>query len=171
MSETSHESGHADDEPAAPRKGEPVAVELEPARERMGAWAFFGTILGAVMVWKLGTVAVWVGVVLIAIGLVRAFQLVRSFLVPAGAIEVSTDRVALPLGPYKRKKLVVKPAEVSAVYFLRRSIPWNHAAPVLVVEVGPRALLYPRDWFATEADQRRVVSALVPLLPESPAAI
>jgi hypothetical protein len=38
---------------------------------------------------------------------------------------------------------------------------------VLVVELGERALLYPRDWFATEADQRRVVHALVAQLPDA----
>jgi hypothetical protein len=50
---------------------------------------------------------------------------------------------------------------VTAAYFLRRSVPWTKAAPVLIVEVGERAYVYPRDWFRTEADQRRILDALV----------
>jgi hypothetical protein len=36
---------------------------------------------------------------------------------------------------------------------------------VLVVELGARALTYPRDWFASEADQRQVIHALRRHLP------
>jgi hypothetical protein len=32
---------------------------------------------------------------------------------------------------------------------------------VLVVELGEKAMAFPRDWFATEADQRHVVHALL----------
>jgi hypothetical protein len=168
VSETSPATGPADDTatPSSPRQGD-VSVELEPSRQRQLSWAIFGTAFGIVLVWKLGTVAVWVGFVLIALGLFRAYQLARSFMFPPGTIEVSSERVSLPLGVHKGKPLVVKPADVTAVYFLRRSVPWNHASPVLVVELGPRALLYPRDWFATEADQRRVVHALVGQLPDA----
>ena len=166
MSESSPASGSADDAAPATPRGD-VSVELEPSRQRQISWAIFGTIFGVLLVWKLGTVAVWVGYVLIALGLYRAYQLARSFMFPAGTIEVSADKVSLPLGVYKPNPLVVKPGEVTAVYFLRRSVPWNHASPVLVVELGPRALLYPRDWFATEADQRRIVHALVAQLPDA----
>ena len=162
MSESSPASGSADT--VAPRGD--ISVELEPSRQRATSWAIFGTAFGLLLVWKLGTVAVWVGFVLIALGLYRAYQLVRSFMLPAGTIEVSSERVSLPVGVHKGKPLVVKPGEVTAVYFLRRSVPGNHAAPVLVVELGQRALLYPRDWFASEADQRRVVHALVGQLPD-----
>jgi hypothetical protein len=50
---------------------------------------------------------------------------------------------------------------VTASYFLRRSVPWNRASPELVVELGDKAMAIPRDWFATEADQRHVVHALL----------
>jgi hypothetical protein len=166
VSESSPASGPADTAAPNTPRGD-VAVELEPSRQRATSWAIFGTAFGLLLVWKLGTVAVWVGFVLIALGLYRAYQLVRSFMLPAGTIEVSSERVSLPVGVHKGKPLVVKPGEVTAVYFLRRSVPWNHAAPVLVVELGQRALLYPRDWFATEADQRRVVHALVGQLPDA----
>ena len=53
-------------------------------------------------------------------------------------------------------------ADVSAVYFLRRAVPWTQAAPVLVVEAKGEAFIYPRDWFDSESDQRRIVDELTP---------
>lgn len=120
-------------------------------------------------VWQLGTVAVWVGYVLIAIGLYRAFELVRSFAKPAGTIVVSDREVVLPRAPH-RAALKLAPADVTAAYFLRKNVPWNRAAPALVVELGPRALIYPRDWFASEADQRQIIHALRRHLPAAAAA-
>jgi hypothetical protein len=130
-------------------------------RQRVIGWAVFGTIVGALLVWKLGTVGVWGGWVLIAIGLYRSYQLVQTFRHPAGTIVVSAREVVLPRAPHRPRPLKVTPSEVTAVYFLRRSVPWNRSAPVLVIELGPRALAFPRDWFASEADQRHVVHALL----------
>jgi hypothetical protein len=59
------------------------------------------------------------------------------------------------------RPVVVTPQDITAVYFLRRSVPWNHAAPVLIIELGAKAMAFPRDWFASEADQRHVVHALL----------
>jgi hypothetical protein len=110
---------------------------------------------------KLGTVGVWAGWFLIIYGLVRAAQLVQTFRHPAGTIVVSNDEVLLPRGLYRAHPMRVATKEITAVYFLRRSVPWNRSSPVLVIELGERALLYPRDWFASEADQRHAVHALL----------
>lgn len=127
----------------------------------MIGWTVFGLLLGTLLIWKLGTVGVWVGVGLVLIGLVRAWQLVQTFLHPPGTIRVSEHEVVLPRGLCLPRPLQLKPADVTAVYFLRRSVPWNRSAPVLVIEVGPKAMAFPRDWFASEADQRHVVHALL----------
>src|ERR1700712_4104563 len=50
---------------------ETVEVELEGSRQRLISWTIFGTMFGALLVWRLGTVAVWAGWVLIALGLFR----------------------------------------------------------------------------------------------------
>lgn len=118
-------------------------------------------ILGALLVWKLGTVGVWVGVLLIVRGAFRTYELVQTFLHPPGTIVVSDREVVLPRGLSMGKPVKVSPSEITAAYFLRRSVPWNRSAPVLVVEVGDRAMAFPRDWFATEADQRHVIHALL----------
>ncbi len=107
----------------------------------------------------------WAGYVLIAIALFRAYQLVMSFLNPPGTIIVSNDKVVLPRGLHRGKPIEVTPSAVTAAYFLRRSVPWNRASPVLVIELGDKAMAFPRDWFATEADQRNIVSALLGHLP------
>jgi len=122
-------------------------------------------VFGAMLVWKLGTVGVWAGWVLIGFGLYYGWQLTMSLVYPAGKIVVGEKQIVLPRRIHRPRPLEVAPSQVTAVYFLRRSVPWNKAAPVLVVELGPRALLFPRDWFASEADQRHVVHALLHHLP------
>ena len=158
-SPTSPESG---DGSKAVRKGAGnVEVTLEVSRQRPIGWTIFGLIVGALLVWKLGTVGKWVGVVLMIIGAYRAWQLVQTFLYPPGTIQVTENEVTLPRGLCLPRPVKVKPSDVTAVYFLRRSVPWNRSAPVLVVELSGKAMAYPRDWFASEADQRHVVHALL----------
>ena len=150
----------AEPETSEPRSG-PIEIELEVSRQRAGGWAVFGLVVGALLIWKLGTVGVWVGVVLMVIGALRAWELAQTFLYPPGTIVVTDDKVTLPRGLCLPRPLQVTPAEVTAVYFLRRSVPWNRSAPVLIIELGARAMAFPRDWFASEADQRHVVHALM----------
>ncbi len=117
------------------------------------------------MIWKLGTVGVWAGYVLIALGIYRGYQLVMSLIHPPGTIIVSEKQVTLPRAIHRPRPLVLEPSALTAVYFLRRSVPWNRSAPVLIVELGDKAMVFPRDWFASEADQRHVVMALLTHLP------
>lgn len=147
-------------EAKAGRSG-PLAIELEVSRNRFLGWTIFGLIFGALLVWKLGTVGVWVGIVLMVLGAIRGWQLLQTFLHPPGTIEVTEQEVTLPRGLCVPRPIKVHPREVTAVYFLRRSVPWNRSAPVLIVELGPRAMAFPRDWFASEADQRHIVHALL----------
>jgi hypothetical protein len=165
--ETATEADPVTPEPAKRRGSVDVAIELEVSRQRAIGWTIFGTIVGALLIWKLGTVGVWVGFALIAIGVFRAWQLVQTFLYPPGTIVVTEREVSLPRGLCLPRPVKVEPSAVTAVYFLRRSVPWNRSAPVLVVELGPKAMAFPRDWFASEADQRHVVHALMRNRPEA----
>lgn len=160
--EKADEAAEKAEKTAKPEKADKrrLEIELEVSRQRAVGWAVFGTLLGGLLIWKLGTVGVWVGIALIAIGAYRAFQLVQTFLYKPGKIVVSEREVVLPRGLCLPRPLVVAPEAVTAVYFLRRSVPWNRSAPVLVIELGPKAMAFPRDWFASEADQRHVVHAL-----------
>lgn len=136
-------------------------IELEVSRQRAIAWAIGGTIGGVLMILKLGTVGVWAGYAVLAWGIVRAVQLALTLIYPAGTIKVSPTQVVLPRGAHRPNPLTLAPKDVTAVYFLRRSVPWNKSSPVLVIETGDKAHVFPRDWFASEADQRHVVHALL----------
>jgi hypothetical protein len=156
---------------ARPRSGKPMRptqIELEVSRQRAIGWTIFGLILGGLLIRSLGTVGVWAGIALVATGLYHAWQLVRTMLYPPGTIAVSDREVSLPRGLCAPRPVVVAPSAITAVYFLRRSVPWNRTAPVLVVEIDGRAMLFPRDWFASEADQRHVIHAVLRAKGETP---
>ena len=151
--------------PETGRASEPVEIELEVSRQRWITWTIGGIFGGLLLIAKLGTVGVWVGYVLIALGLFRAFQLAMSFVHPPGKFVIASDRVSLPRGVHRAKALDVEPSAITASYFLRRSVPWNKSSPVLVVELGDKAMAYPRDWVAAEAAPRHVIQALLGLRP------
>ena len=158
------EAGHSPEK--APEKARSVRrgtleIELEVSRQRSAGWTIFGLVVGALLIWKLGTVGVWAGIALMIAGAYHAWNLLQTFRYPPGTIVVSDREVSLPRGLCLPNPVVVKPQDVTAAYFLRRSVPWNHAAPVLIVELGARAMAFPRDWFASEADQRHVIHALL----------
>jgi hypothetical protein len=163
-SKTSLETGAADPAPkdSEGRSRGLVEIGLEVSRQRSASWTIFGLVLGALLIWKLGTVGVWAGVALMATGAFHAWQLVQTYRYPPGTIVVSDNEVSLPRGLCMPDPVVVSPQAITAVYFLRRSVPWNHASPVLIIELGNKAMAFPRDWFASEAEQRHVVHALLP---------
>jgi hypothetical protein len=148
----------------------PTHIGLEASWQRPAGWCLFGVVVGGLLIHGLGTVGVWVGIALVASGVYQAWQLVRTLRHPAGTIMVSDREVVLPRGLSLPHPVVTTPSEITAIYFLRRAVPWNRTAPVLVVELGERAMLFPRDWFASEADQRHVIHAVQRAKGESPRA-
>lgn len=155
-----------DDVAPAKDKRTPTTIQLEVSRQRSLGWTVFGLIVGALLIWKLGTVGVWGGVVLVAMGVYHAWNLVQTLLHPPGTIVVSDREVSLPRGLCMPRPVKARPQDITAAYFLRRSVPWNTASPVLIVELGAKAMAFPRDWFASEADQRHVIHHLRSLLPK-----
>jgi hypothetical protein len=151
---------------AAQRTSPPTAIQLEVSRQRSLGWTVFGLVVGALLIWKLGTVGVWGGVVLVLMGVYHAWNLAQTLLYPPGTIVVSEREVSLPRGLCVPRPVKVKPQDITAAYFLRRSVPWNTASPVLIIELGDKAMAFPRDWFASEADQRHVIHHLRSLLPK-----
>ncbi len=156
---------NAADRPRGERSGSkpvrPTQIELEVSLQRSIGWTIFGLIVGALLIRGLGTVGVWAGIALVATGLYHAWQLIQTRLHPPGTIMVSEAEVVLPRGLCMPRPVVVAPRDITAIYFLRRSVPWNRAAPVLIIELGERAMAFPRDWFASEADQRHVIHAVL----------
>jgi hypothetical protein len=140
--------------------GRRLAIGLEHQRFKHLSWMGVGIVAGVLLVWKLGTVAQWVGVGLILAGCFAGYAFARTLLFPAGTIVVDDGGVELPRGLCKGEPAKLALSQVEHAYLLRRAVPWTRAAPVLVVEAGGRPYTYPRDWFLTEADQRRVVREL-----------
>src|SRR4051812_35487392 len=89
-------------EPSAPRAERTVParldIELEVSPQRSISWTVFGLIVGALLIWKLGTVGVWVGIVLMAMGAYHAWNLVQTVIHPPGTIIVTDKDVTLPRG-------------------------------------------------------------------------
>jgi hypothetical protein len=54
---------------------------------------------------------------------------------------VSPTQVTLPRGIHRPGPVVVETSSVTAVYILRRSVPWNRSAPVLIIELGDKTIL------------------------------
>lgn len=138
-----------------------VKVDFEVYRGAWIGWLVIGSVLGGLMVVKLGTLGQYLGGILIVLAAWNGFKLAMSLLHQPGTIEVSTERVVLPRGLCRGNPLVLSHAEVTSAYFLRNSVPWNRSAPLLIIEANQIAHAFPRDWFASEADQRRIISALV----------
>ncbi len=149
-----------DDDDDVVVRGRRLAIGLEHQRFKHLSWMGFGIVAGIILIWKLGTVAQWVGVGLILAGGVAGYAFVRTLLFPAGTIVVDDAGVELPRGLCRGEPAKFALADVAHAYLLRRAVPWTRAAPVLVIEAGGTAYTYPRDWFLTEADQRRVVREL-----------
>ena len=148
----------------------PIRIELEVSRQHSIGWTIGGLLLGGLLIRGLGTVGVWVGIVLVAMGVYHAWRLIQTVLHPPGTIVVTEREITLPRGLCLPRPVVASPSDITAIYFLRRSVPWNRAAPVLVVELGDRALAFPRNWFASEADQRHVIHAVLRSKGETPRA-
>jgi hypothetical protein len=144
--------------------GEQLQVGLEHARWRHFGWALAGLVPGGFLIWKLGAVGQGIGAVFVLAGLWAAWHFVRTLVFPAGTIVIDSKRVSLPRGLCRGGTIDLAIDEVRHAYFLRRAVPWTRAAPVLVIETERDAHMFPRDWFVTEADQRRIVSRLVDAL-------
>lgn len=142
-------------------EGGKLSVGFEILRARSAGWAIFGLVAGILLIVMMGTVAQWVGAVLILVGALAGWSLIRTYVFPAAAIVVDDDGVSLPRGQCTRAIDRKPMSDVTAAYFLRRSVPWTRAAPVLVIEAAGRAYTYPRDWFVNEAEQRQIIHAIL----------
>jgi hypothetical protein len=138
-----------------------VKVDFEVYRGAWIGWLVIGAVLGGLMVAKLGTLGQYLGGILIVLAIWNGFKLAMSLLHKPGTIEVTAERVVLPRGLCRGNPLVLAPGDVTAAYFLRNSVPWNRSAPLLIIEANQIAHAFPRDWFSSEADQRRIISAVV----------
>ena len=139
---------------------EPTSVSLTHARWRAFAWAVSGLAVGTLLLIKLGTVGKGIGILLMLASLVAVRNFVLTLLNEPGNIDVDAEQITLPRGLCRSGTVTVPVNELRHAYFLRRAVPWTHTGPLLVVETEHGIFHYPRDWFATDSDQRRIAAAL-----------
>ena len=139
----------------------PILIQLEHARWRHFGWATFCMVVGGLLLLKLGTVGQGFGLFLIGLAIYRGYRFAKTLLLPAGTIEITTSHVELPLGLCNGKSERIAIDEVAHVFLLRRAVSWTTSGPVLIIEAGARAYSYPRDWFESETDQRKILQRLL----------
>lgn len=137
-----------------------LQVALEHSRSKHLGWAIFGLVAGVALLIKLGTIGQAVGILLIATALYQGYQAVLTFMHPPGTFKVSASEIVMPTGLCRGRDLTLAPSALQHAFLLRRAVPWTMAGPLLVVESGGKSYAFPRDWFASDSDQRRVERAL-----------
>jgi hypothetical protein len=137
-----------------------VEIGLRHARDHHLRWIVIGVVLGGLCVSQLGTLGQGAGVILLALAGWSAFRVIQTLRHPPGTFVIDGDRCSVPRGLCRGEPLALPRQAITATYLLRKAVAWHQAAPVLVVEAEGKVLAYPRDWFASEADQRRLLDAL-----------
>lgn len=137
-----------------------IQVPLEHARWRHLGWALAGLLAGVLLLIKLGTVGQMLGVLLLLVAAYNGYAFARTLLHESGTISVDGEQVVLPLGLCRGKSRTVPTQDVGHAFFLRRAVPWTRTGPLLIIETGDRAYVYPRDWFTSEGDQYRILRAI-----------
>ncbi len=149
--------------------GKPIAITLLHGRGRHLGWVLFGGIAGGALLWRFGTLGQGIGLLLLLIAAQQGYRLAKTLLRAPGTFRVNGEDVTLPTGLCSGQELSLTRAWVAHAYFLRRSVPWTQAGPLLIVEAKGAAYSFPRDWFASDSEQRRVEMALNRGLDRDPA--
>jgi hypothetical protein len=160
QTEAGTSSGGLGSPPVAASSDESLVVQLYHARWRHFAWMVVLGGLGILLFASLGAFGRLAGLVLLAAAIPSGLEFVRTLAHDAGTIGVSSQGVALPPRLCAGTIAELSFRDVKHAYFLRRMLPWMTTGPLLVVETARGTFAYPRDWFASESDQRRVVSTI-----------
>ena len=137
-----------------------LAVELVPARWRHATWGLVLALLGLFLAARVGgTTPTIAGVLVLGGATYHLWSFVRSFLRAAGGISLDGDvLVVTPRQHAEALRLAL--TEIRSAYVLRRRALLAISSPVLVLETARGTFEYPRDWFMTDGDQRRVAAAV-----------
>jgi hypothetical protein len=150
-----------DDEEGTTPDETTLEVELVHARWRNAIWSAIAVGLTAFLVIRAGTFGLVTGVIVLGMGLKSVVAFVKTLLHPAaGLIALREKELVLPRGLCAGDPVTMPIGDLRHAYLLRRKVPFNASAPVLVVETQRGIFEYPRDWFYADQDQRRITIAL-----------
>jgi hypothetical protein len=141
-------------------EGGNVDVELVHARWRNLFWGAAGMALGTFFISAFGLFGWVVGGGIALLGVSSMWSFIKTLLWKAGHIAVAEEQVTLTPALCSPTTVVLSLTDLKHAYLLKRAVPWAVSGPLLVVESKEHAWTYPRDWFATESDQRRILAAL-----------
>jgi hypothetical protein len=137
-----------------------LEISLAHARWRHGLWGAVGLAAAVFVAVKMGMLGWALGAVCAFYGGSAMWAFIQTLRHEPGTIALRGDELVLPTRLCSGTSVTEKIGALRHAYLLRRALPWNHAGPVLVVETREHVFQYPRDWFAGESDQKRVVTAL-----------
>jgi hypothetical protein len=136
---------------------EPLDVELEHSRWRHFAWAAVFGLFASFLLFRVGgLLGTLLGLVCLALLARSTRHFVLTCLRPAGRILLRGEELHLPRKLHGGDADPLPIGDVKHAYLLRRSVGWTTPGPLLVVETARGRFEYPRDWFSSEGDQRRV---------------
>lgn len=141
-------------------EGVAIDVELIHARWRNLFWGAFSSALAFGLIMVFGPFGWVVGGIFLLVGLSSLWSFVKTLLYAPGHIAVGDGEIKLSPSLCSPSVITLRINDVSHAYLLKRAVPWATSGPVLVVESKHNAWTYPRDWFASESDQRRVLVAI-----------
>lgn len=137
-----------------------VAIHLEHGRGHHLAYAAIGAAGGLALLVFLGAVGKVVGLLLLIMAAFNGLSAIRTLRREPGTIRVAADRAELPDGLCRGFTHDIPLDEIHSALSLRRALPFGKTGPLLVIETDRGSFAYPRDWFGSESDQKRVENAI-----------
>ena len=137
-----------------------LKVVLEDNRSQVLIGLGIRTVIAALCLWKLGTIGQVLGILFAISAAFQAFRVVRILQHKPGTFDVSNSEIRMPTGLCSGKTLTLSDGQLQHAFFIRKTVSWTQAGPVLVVEADDQAYSFPRDWFASDSDQLRVARAI-----------
>ena len=141
----------------APKK---LKVVLEDNRSQVLIGLGIRTVIAALCLWKLGTIGQVLGILFAISAVFQGLRLARILRHRPGTFNVSSSEIHMPTGLCSGETLTLSDGQLQHAFFIRKTVPWTQAGPVLVVEADDKAYSFPRDWFASDSDQLRVARAM-----------
>jgi hypothetical protein len=143
------------------RSDDPLEVELEHSRWRHFAWTVVFSLFAAFLLGRVGGfVAGALGVFFAGLAARSGWSFALTYVRPPGRILLRGNELYLPPRLHAIEPLTLPLVDVKHAYLLRRAVGWTTPGPVLVVETAKGRFEYPRDWFSSETDQRRVANVV-----------
>lgn len=138
----------------------PLSVALNSGRVRHAVWLAVCGALGGFLLVMFGLIGQILGAVLVVVAAVHGWQFARTLLLTHRRIEIVDEVITLPSAACGGEAPEIALSDIKHAYFLRHAAPWAATGPLLVVETEAAVHAFPRHWFSSDTDQRKVATAI-----------